>query len=89
MKVRECNITKATFKTRYGHYEILVMLFGLTNPPATFMGFKNRVFKPYLEMFVIIFIDDTLIYSRNEEDHTSHIRIVLQTFKDKEIYAKL
>ncbi|KAH0705892.1 hypothetical protein KY285_010419 [Solanum tuberosum] len=75
-------------KTPYGHYEFMVMSFGLINVPAAFMNFMNRVFKPYLDMFVIIFIDDILIYSRNEEDHASHLRIVLQTLKDIELYAK-
>uniref|UniRef100_M1DTE7 Gag-pol protein n=1 Tax=Solanum tuberosum TaxID=4113 RepID=M1DTE7_SOLTU len=88
LKVRECDIPKITFKTRYGHYEFLVMSFGLTNAPAAFMNLMNRVFKPYLDMFVIVVIDDVLIYSRNEEDHASHLRIVLQTLKDRELYAK-
>ncbi|KAH0748617.1 hypothetical protein KY290_027849 [Solanum tuberosum] len=88
LRVRECDIPKTTFRTRYGHYEFLVMSFGLTNLPATFMDLMNRVFKPYLYMFVIVFIDDILIYSRNDEDHASHLRIVLQTLKDRELYAK-
>ncbi|KAH0710411.1 hypothetical protein KY284_011838 [Solanum tuberosum] len=85
LRVRECDIPKITFRTRYGHYEFLVMSFGLTNAPAAFMVLMNRVFKPYLDMFVIVFIDDILIYSRNEEDHASHLIIVLQTLKDKEL----
>ncbi|KAH0636443.1 hypothetical protein KY289_036358 [Solanum tuberosum] len=88
LKVSECDIPKTTFRTRYGHYEFLVMSFGLTNAPTVFMDLMNRVFKPYLDMFVIVFIDDILIYSRNNEDHVSHLRIVLQTLKDKELYAK-
>ncbi|KAH0656975.1 hypothetical protein KY285_031857 [Solanum tuberosum] len=88
LKVRECDIPKTAFRTRYGHYEFLVMSFGLTNAPVAFMDLMNGVFKPYLDMFVIVFIDDILIYSRNEEDHASHLRIVLQTLKDKELYAK-
>ena len=88
LRLRECDISKTTFRTRYGHYKFLVMSFGLTNAPAAFMDFMNRVFKPYLDMFVIVFIDDILIYSRNEEDHASHLRVVLQTFKDRELYAK-
>ncbi|KAH0694961.1 hypothetical protein KY285_022058 [Solanum tuberosum] len=88
LRVRKCDIPKTAFRTRYGHYEFLVMSFGLTNAPAAFMDLMNRVFKPYLDMFVIVFIDDILIYSRNEEDHASHLRTVLQTLKDKELYAK-
>ncbi|KAH0711565.1 hypothetical protein KY289_007524 [Solanum tuberosum] len=88
LRVRECDIPKTAFRTRYGHFEFLVMSFGLTNAPAAFMDLMNRVFKPYLVIFVIVFIDDILIYSRNEEDHASHLRIVLQTLKDKELYAK-
>ena len=64
------------------------MLFGLNNAPATFMDFMNIVFKPYLDIFVIVFIDDILIYSMNEKDHASHLRIVLHTLKGKELYAK-
>ncbi|KAH0641167.1 hypothetical protein KY285_037753 [Solanum tuberosum] len=88
LKVRECDIPKTAFRSRYGHYEFLVMSFSLTNAPVAFMDLMNRVFKPYLNMFVIVFINDILIYSRNEEDHASHLRIVLQTLKDKELYGK-
>ncbi|KAH0776360.1 hypothetical protein KY290_007771 [Solanum tuberosum] len=89
LRVRECDIRKTAFRTRYGHYKFLVMSFGLTNAPAAFMDLMNRVFKPYLDMFVVVFIDFVLIYSRNKEDHASHLRIVLQTLKAKELYAKL
>ncbi|KAH0665088.1 hypothetical protein KY285_026294 [Solanum tuberosum] len=88
LRVRECDISKTAFRTRYGHFEFLVMFFGLTNAPAIFMNLMNRVFKPYLDMFFIVFINDILIYSRNEEDHASHLKIVLQTLKDRELYAK-
>ncbi|KAH0691243.1 hypothetical protein KY285_018431 [Solanum tuberosum] len=88
LRVRECDIPKTTFRTRYGHYEFLVISFGLTNALTMFMDLMNRVFRPYLDMFVIVFIDDILIYLRNEEDHAGHLRIVLQTLKDKELYAK-
>ncbi|KAH0636311.1 hypothetical protein KY290_036738 [Solanum tuberosum] len=87
LRVRESDIPKTTFMIRYGHYEFLVISFGLINAPATFMDLMKRAFKPYLDMFVIVFIDDILIYSMNEEDHASHLRIVLQTLKDKELYA--
>ena len=89
LRFTECDILKTTFRTRYGHYEFLVMSFGLTNAPATFMDLMNRVFKPYLDLFVIVFIDDILLYSRNEEDHASHLRIVIQTLRDNELYVKL
>ena len=81
-------MSKSAFRTRYGHYEFLVMPFGLTNAPAAFMDLMNRVFKEYLDQFVIIFIDDILVYSRSEEDHERHLRIVLDTLRDKQLYAK-
>ena len=86
MTVRECDIPKTTFRIRYGHYEFLVMSFLLTNALETFTDLMNRVFKPYLSMFVIVFIDDILIFLRN--DYASHLRIVLLTLKDRESYAK-
>ena len=79
---------KIAFKTRYGHYEFLVMPFGLTNAPDAFMDLMNRVFKPYLDTIIIVFIDDILVYSRSEEEHAEHLRIVLQTLRDKQLYAK-
>ncbi|KAH0712078.1 hypothetical protein KY289_008037 [Solanum tuberosum] len=88
LRLRECDIPMTAFRTRYGHYEFLVMSFGLTNKPAMFMDLMNRVFNPCLDMFVIMFIDGILIYSRNEKDHASHLRIVLQTLKDRELYDK-
>ena len=81
----ECDIPRTTFRTYYGHYELLVISFGLTNAPAAFMYLMNIFSKPYIDMFVIVFIDYKLIYSRNEEDHTSQLRIVVQTLKDKEL----
>ena len=83
LRVRECDIPKTAFWTRYGHYEFVVMSFGLTNSPAAFMDLMNRVFRQYLDMFVIVFIDDILVYSRNEEDHANHLRIVLQVLRDR------
>ena len=77
MKIRESDVSKITFKTRYGHYKFSVMPFGLTNAPAAFMDLMNRVFHPYFDQFVIVFIDDILVYSKNEEEHVFHLRIVL------------
>ncbi|WMV33197.1 hypothetical protein MTR67_026582, partial [Solanum verrucosum] len=86
--LREGDIPKIAVRTHYGHYEFLVMSFGLTNARAMFMDHMNRVFKPYLDMFVIMFNSDILNYSRNGEDHASHPRVVLQTLRDRELYAK-
>lgn len=88
MKVRAEDIPKTTFHSRYGHYEFLVMPFGLTNAPAAFMDLMNRVFKPYLDQFVIVFIDDILVYSSSEEDHREHLGIVLETLRRERLYAK-
>ena len=73
---------------RYGHFKFLVMSFGLTNAPAAFMDLMNGVFRPYLDSFVIVFIDDILIYSRTKEEHEHHLRIVLGILKEKKLYAK-
>ncbi|GJZ95070.1 putative reverse transcriptase domain-containing protein [Tanacetum coccineum] len=88
LRVRDEDIPKTAFKTRYRHYEFQVMPFGLTNAPAVFMDLMNRVCKPYLDKFVIVFIDDILIYSRNKEEHTNHLRIILELIRKKELYAK-
>ncbi|GJW80984.1 putative reverse transcriptase domain-containing protein [Tanacetum coccineum] len=88
LRVRDEDIPKTTFRTRYGHYEFQVMPFGLTNAPAVFMDLMNRVCKPYLDKFVIVFIDDILIYSRNKEEHANHLRIILELLKKEKLYAK-
>ncbi|KAA0066738.1 DNA/RNA polymerases superfamily protein [Cucumis melo var. makuwa] len=88
LRVRESYIPKTTFRTRYGHYEFLVMPFGLTNAPAVFMDPMNRIFQQYLDQFVIVFIDDILVYSMDKKAHEEHLRIVLQTLRDKQLYAK-
>ena len=77
------------FRMRYGHYEFLVLSFGLTNAPAAFMDLMNRVFKPYLDRFMIIFIDDILIYSKSRAEHEQHLRIILQMLREHQLYAKL
>ncbi|KAH9705011.1 Endonuclease [Citrus sinensis] len=88
LRIKEADVPKTAFRTRYGHYEFLVMPFGLTNAPAAFMDLMNRVFHPYLDRFVIVFIDDILVYSRSQEDHEEHLRTVLQTLRQKQLYAK-
>ncbi|XP_075110082.1 uncharacterized protein LOC142181216 [Nicotiana tabacum] len=88
LRIRKEDISKTAFRTRYGHYEFLVMSFGLTNAPAAFMDLMNRVFEPFLDTFIIVFIDDILLYSKSKEDHAEHLRIALQTLKKNELYAK-
>ena len=88
LKIKEEDIPKTAFSTRYGHYEFLVMPFGLTNAPAAFMDLMNRVFKEFLDKFVIVFIDDILVYSRTKEEHAAHLTQVLEVLKVKQLYAK-
>ncbi|GKC74641.1 putative reverse transcriptase domain-containing protein [Tanacetum coccineum] len=88
LRVRDEDIPKTAFRTRYGHYEFQVMPFGLTNAPTIFVDLMNRVCKPYLDKFVILFIDDILIYSRNKEEHANHLRIILELLKKEKLYAK-
>ncbi|KAI3797402.1 hypothetical protein L1987_32659 [Smallanthus sonchifolius] len=88
LKVREEDVPKTAFRTRYGHYEFLVMSFGLTNAPATFMDLMNRICRPMLDRSVIVFIDDILVYSKNEGDHHCHLREVLEVLKQEKLYAK-
>uniref|UniRef100_A0A2N9G885 RNA-directed DNA polymerase n=1 Tax=Fagus sylvatica TaxID=28930 RepID=A0A2N9G885_FAGSY len=89
LKVKKDDVPKTAFRTRYGHYEFLVMPFGLTNAPAIFMDLMNRVFQTYLNQFVVVLIDDILIYSKSLEEHEQHLRVVLQTLRDHKLYAKL
>lgn len=88
VRIKEEDIAKTAFKTRYGHYEFVVLPFGLTNAPTTFMCLMNSVFHQYLDKFVLIFIDDILIYSRTMEEHKEHLRLVLQTLREHQLYAK-
>ncbi|GKA36820.1 putative reverse transcriptase domain-containing protein [Tanacetum coccineum] len=88
LRVKDEDIPKTAFRTRYGHYEFQVMPFGLTNAPAVFMDLMNRMCKPYLDKFVIVFIDDILIYSRYKEEHANHLRIMLELLKKEKLYAK-
>nr|GFC24215.1 putative reverse transcriptase domain-containing protein [Tanacetum cinerariifolium] len=89
LRVREEDILKTAFRTRYGHYKLQVMPFGLTNAPAVFMDLRNRVCKPYLDKFVIIFIDDILIYSKDEKEHGEHLKAILELLKKEELYADI
>ncbi|GJX55909.1 putative reverse transcriptase domain-containing protein [Tanacetum coccineum] len=88
LRVRDEDIPKTAFRTRYRHYEFQVMPFGLTNASAVFMDLMNRVCKPYLDKFVIVVIDDILIYSRNKEEHADHLRIILELLKKEKLHAK-
>ena len=88
LKVKEADIPKTAFRTRYGHYEFVVMSFGLTNAPAAFMDLMNRVCKPILDKSVIVFIDDILVYSKSEEEHAKHLNEVIGTLKRERLYAK-
>ena len=88
LRIRREDTLKTAFRTRYGHYEFQVLPFGLTNAPAAFMDLMNRVFRPYLDRFVIVFIDDILIYSKSQEEHEEHLRAVLQVLRRNQLYAK-
>ena len=88
LRVREADIPKTTFRIRHGHFEFTMMPFGLTNVPATFMDLMHRVFQPYLDQFVVVFVDDILTYSKSEEEHEDQLRIVLQVLRDYQLYAK-
>ena len=88
-RVKDVDVSKTAFRTRYGHYKFLVMPFGLTNAPVAFMDLINRVFRPYLDQFIMVFINDILVYSINEQEHEQHLKIVLQTLREKKLYAKL
>src|SRR5882757_9879651 len=89
VRIKDEDIHKTTFKTRYGHYEFVVVPFGLTNAPTTFMCLMSNVFNRYLDKFVLVFLDDILIYSKNEEENEEHLRLTLQLLQEHQLYAKL
>nr|GFC20373.1 RNA-directed DNA polymerase homolog [Tanacetum cinerariifolium] len=88
LRVREEDVSKTAFRTRYGHYEFQVMPFGLTNASAVLMDLMNRVYKPYLDKFMIFFIGDILIYLKNKKEHEEHLKQILELLKKEELYAK-
>ena len=88
LRIRDTNIPKTAFRTHYGHFEFTVMPIGLTTALAAFMDLMHRVFQPYLDRFVVVFVDDILIYSQSEWEHEYHLRIVLQLLRDRQLYAK-
>ncbi|KAJ0580736.1 putative nucleotidyltransferase, Ribonuclease H [Helianthus annuus] len=88
LRIQEESIPMTAFRTRYEHYEFLVMPFGLTNAPAVFMDLMNRVCKPYLDKFMIVFIDDILIYSQTKAEHEQHLRTILELLKKEQLYTK-
>ncbi|GJW68469.1 putative reverse transcriptase domain-containing protein [Tanacetum coccineum] len=88
LRVHEADIPKTAFRTRYGHFKFTVMPFGLTNAPTVFMDLMNQECKPYLDKFVIVFVDDILIYSKSKEDHEVHLKLVLELLKKEKLFAK-
>jgi hypothetical protein len=89
VRIKEKDINKTTFRTRYGNYEFVVVPFGLSNAPSVFMCLMNGIFRNYLNKFVIVFLDDILVYSKLEEEHEHHLRLVLQVMREDQLYAKL
>jgi hypothetical protein len=89
VRIKDEDINKTTFRTRYGHYEFTMVPFGLLNSPAVFMCLMNGVLRDYLDKFVIVFLDDILVYSKSEEEHDQHLRMVLQVLREHKLYAKL
>jgi hypothetical protein len=88
VRIQEENIPKAAFNTQYRHYEFVMMTFSLTNYPATFKDLMHRVFRPYLGKFVVIFIDDILIYSKSPKEHAEHLKLVLENLREHRLFAK-
>ena len=88
LRIGEADIPKTSFTTRYGNFKFIVMPFELTNATAAFMDLMHRVFQPYLDQFVVVFVDDILIYSQSKEEHEDHQRVILQILRDLQLYAK-
>jgi hypothetical protein len=89
LRIKEGNIPKTAFQTRFGHYELIVVPFGLINAPVVFMSLMSGVFWKYLDRFVQVFLDDILIYSKNEIEHEEHLRVVLSCLRENKLYGKL
>ena len=89
MRIKDDDIFKTAFRSRYGHYEFVVLPFGLTNAPLAFMQLMNNIYRPYLDKLVVVFIDDILIYSKTKEEYEEHLKIALQVLRDNKLYAKL
>ena len=89
LRIKDADVHKTAFRKRYGHYEFLVMPFGLKNASAAFMDSMNRVFCPYVDQFAVVFIDDILVYSKDRKNHDTHLRVVLETLRKEQLYAKL
>ena len=88
LRVREVDIPKTAFRMRYGHFKFIIMPFGLMNAPSAFIDLMHRVFQPYLDQFVVVFVNNILIYSQSEEEHEDHLRIVLQALREHQLYVK-
>ena len=89
LRIKDADVHKTAFRTLYGHYEFLVMSFRLTNAPAAFIDLMNHVFRSYVDRFVVVFIDDVLVYSKDREDHDTHLQVVLETLRKEQLYAKV
>ena len=89
VRVADEDVYKTAFRTKYGHYEFRVLPFGLTNAPATFMRLMNDIFRPLLDVCVVVYLDDILVYSKTLQEHVGHVRKVLQILREQQLYAKL